>query len=135
MALYTPIIGDSAEVGWIPEGGGAEVKLRNEKWSMSLNKDLKDAPNTTDGMVRIPSKRDDATGSVEGPWNDETPITSIVREGDIGTLKLYTRTGKFFSMSAVIGTIDVETEYDDPLTWSLNFSLYGGSVTRPDANL
>ena len=127
---YTPIIGDGSEVGWIPAGGDPsdEVKLRNSKWKFKKSKPLKEAPNTTDGMFRV-AGRADATGSIDGFWDDDTPITGLVNSGDVGTLKLYTKSGKFISMTAVIGDISIETAYDDPISWSLDFSLYGGAVT------
>lgn len=129
MPAAVPIVGVNSIVKFTPQGG-TEVTLKNSKWSLSKKANIKDAPNTSDGMVRakgIP----DFEGSVEGFTDTSDPIEGDVQEGTIGTLKLYRDSTKFYSMSVIIGDFDIETGVDDLETWTFSFMKSSGTVTNP----
>jgi|GEM_PF-4285922 len=132
MPSAVPIVGVNAVVKFTPLGGATpgEIIIKNSKWSLSRKANIKDAPNTTDGMLRaqgIP----DFEGSVEGFIDTTDPIDGDVTVGTIGTLKLYRDATKFYSMTVIIGDMDIETGVDDLETWTFSFMKSSGTITNP----
>ena len=129
MPTATPHIGTNSKVTFTPSGG-SEVTLKNSDWKLSLDPSIKMATNTTDGIVRAAGLQD-ATGSVSGFVDTSQVIEADINQGTTGTLKLYRDSTKFFSLTAIIGKLDIETSTEDFEKWSFEFSKQSGSVTEP----
>lgn len=126
----TPQQGTAAIVKWTSPTGGTEVTIKNSDWTYQKMSRVKEAPNTTDGMVRAAGLID-AKGTVKGYVDTTTRIESKIDEGSIGTLKLYTDATKFFSMVAIVENLQIETGVDSLEQWSFDWSLQSGSITEP----
>ena len=125
----TPQQGTGAIVKWTPSGG-SESTLTNSDWTYQKMNRVKEAPNTSDGMVRAAGLAD-VKGTVKGYVDTTTRIESKIDEGAIGTLKLYTNGTKFFSLTAIIENLQIETGVDNLEQWSFDYSLQSGTVTEP----
>ena len=129
MPVASVHIGTDSKVTFTPSGG-SEVTLKNSDCKLSLDPSIKMATNTTDGIVRAAGLRD-ATGSVSGFVDLSQPIEADINESTVGVLKLYRNATKFFSLTAIIGKLDIETSTEDFEKWSFDFSKQSGSVTEP----
>lgn len=126
----TPQQGTAAKVKLTVPVGGSEVTITNSDWTLQKMNRVKEAPNTTDGMLRAAGLAD-AKGAVKGYVDTTNRIEGNVDEGAIGTLKLYTDATKFFSLVAIIENLQIETGVDNMEQWSFDYSLQSGSVTEP----
>lgn len=126
----TPEQGTAAIVKWTSPVGGTEVTLKNSDWTYQKTNRVKEAPNTTDGMVRAAGIAD-VKGSVKGFVDTTVRIESKIDEGSTGTLKLYTDGTKFFSFLAIIENLQIETGVENMEQWTFDYSLQSGSVTEP----
>lgn len=126
----TPIVGTAAKVTFTPASGGGEVTLKNSKWTLKRDPNVKMTSNTTDGIVRVAGMQD-AEGTVNGFLDTTAPIYASIGEGVTGTLKLYTDATKFYQLTAIIGASNFETGTDDPATWDFAYMLQSGTVTEP----
>lgn len=125
----TPIVGVNAVVKFTPSGG-SETTIKNSEWSLKIKANIKDAANTSDGMVRcqgIP----DFEGSVKGMVDTSDPIEGDIVAGTIGVLKLYRDATKFFSMNVIIEDLDITTGVDKLEEWTFSFKKSTGTITNP----
>lgn len=133
MPVATPIVGTLAKVTFTV-GAGTPAELKNSKWTMVKHANIKEAPNTTDGMLRARGLLD-ATGTVEGfidSTSTATLPTTLINEGDVGTLKLYINATQFYSVTAIIGDVTVDMGgVNDLEKWSFPWMLQSGTVTEP----
>lgn len=125
----TPIVGTDAIAKFTPDGG-SEVTLKNSKWTLNRKPNIKDAPNTSDGMIRTTGIKD-FDGSVEGFTDSGDPIEGDIEDGTKGVLKLYRNTTKFFQGNVIIGDFEITTGVDDLETWKFNFMKSSGTITNP----
>lgn len=125
----TPQQGTAAIVKWTPSGG-SESTLKNSDWTYQKTNRVKEAPNTSDGMVRAAGIAD-VKGSVKGFVDTSVRIESVINEGAIGTLKLYTDSTKFFSFTAIIENLQIETGVENVEQWTFDYSIQSGTVTEP----
>lgn len=126
----TPNVGRNAIVKWTTPVGGTEITISNSDWNLDIVNRIKEAPNTVDGMVRA-AGLEDATGSVKGFVDTSNVIEGDVNDGDIGTLKLYRNSTKFFSLVVIISNLKITTGVDALEEWSFDFALQSGSITKP----
>jgi hypothetical protein len=134
MPDAVPIVGLNARAEFTPTGGTLTV-LKNSKWTLVKHKNIKEAPNTTDGMLRARGLPD-ATGTVEGfidATSAATLITTQLPDGDdIGVLKLYINATQFYQVTAILGDITVDVGgVNDLEKWSFPWMLQSGTVTDP----
>ena len=130
MSTYaTPEVGVNAKVTWQILMGSL-VTLKNSDWDLTRTNMIKEAPNTTDGMLRAPGLYD-AKGNVKGHVDTTVPIEGIVAEGSIGTLTLYRNNTKFFSVTAIIENLNITTGVDSVEDWTFSWSLQSGLMTNP----
>lgn len=129
MSVATPIVGVNAKVTFTP-AGGSEVTLKNSKWTLKKDPNIAKTTNTTDGIVRAVGLQD-AEGTVNGFLDSSQPIEADISEGTTGVLKLYRNATKFYSLTAIIGTLNISTGTDEPEQWDFNYMLQSGSVTEP----
>lgn len=128
----TPIVGTNAKVTFQQTypTSGSEITLKNSGWKLNRDPNVKTSSNTTDGIVRAAGMAD-ADGTVKGFLDSTQPIEADVNQGSIGTLKLYRNSTKFYSLTAIIGPLNIETSTEDLEQWDFSFMLQSGSVTEP----
>jgi hypothetical protein len=125
----TPIVGTNAVVTFVPSGGSL-VTLKNSDWTYKPKNMVKEAPNTTDGMLRAAGLFD-AEGTVKGHVDTTQPIESNITVGTIGVLKWYRNATKFFQATVIIEDLSIETGVDQTEDWDFTWKLQSGTVTNP----
>lgn len=136
MANALPIVGVNSVFKLIPIGGGSTITLKNSNWEINLDPNIKEAPNTTDGMLRTLGLFD-YSGNVKG-WTDATSVSTgadaQAKPGNFYTFQAYRSsvTSLFFSGTIVMGTLKIATGVDDLETWSFDFMKQSGVLTYPD---
>lgn len=73
-----------------------------------------------------------ANGSVEGKYDFNMPVEDFVGPGDEVVLKLYIDTTKFYQMSAVIKSLQINVNGDsgEPVSWTMQYES-NGTITEP----
>jgi hypothetical protein len=133
MSLAVPIVGINAKVTFTPSGGSV-VTLKNASYKLQPIGNVKEAPNTTDGMVRIGGLTD-YKGSVQGKTDVQATGSAIeaqVFNNVIGELKLYRDATRFWDCTAVIiDNLSIDAKVDEPEEWSFDFMKQSGTLTAP----
>lgn len=132
MPVSVPMVGTAAKVTYQSSGGGGVLTLKNNKWTLKKEPNIKTSSNTTDGIVRA-AGMSDYSGTVDGEMDTTAGqrIEANINEGDIGTLKIYTDGTKFFQGTVIIGPLTIETGTDDLEKWSFEFMKQSGTLTEP----
>lgn len=126
----SPEVGVDAIVKVTFPVGGTEITISNSDWELNITNRVKEAPNTSDGMLRA-AGLEDATGSVKGYVDTANPIEGDIANGSIGTIKLYRNATKFFSLVGIVSNLKITTGVDAIEEWSFDFALASGSITLP----
>ncbi len=126
----TPITGKDATVTFTKTGGTA-VTLKNSHVTINDGPNIFEAHNTSDGILRGRGL-DDASGTVDGFVVEEQLISDVVHGGDVGLLQINLSPTKFYSCTAILGQIAVDSGgINEPEKWSFPWSLQSGILTRP----
>jgi hypothetical protein len=134
MAIAQPIVGINSRVDVAPIVSGtigAYVTLKNSKWSLTIKPSIKEAPNTTDGMLRALGLAD-YSFSVDGSFDVSQPIEGNLAAGAIVAVKLFRDSSHFWAASAaILGSFKEDTGADDLDTWSFEGMKQSGTLTPP----
>jgi hypothetical protein len=136
VSYAKPIVGVDAVVELTPPGGGGTITLKNSKYKITPKNAIKEAPNTTDGMLRAPGLND-YTGSFEGHTDATSGATgaeSQAMPGDVFDFKLYRSktTNLYWSGRLIIGEdLSIETGVDQTEDWSFSFAKQSGPLVTP----
>jgi hypothetical protein len=133
MSTAVPIVGTNAKVVFIPVGG-SPITLKNSHYTLQPTGNIKEGPNTSDGMVRC-GGLDDYKGSIKGYTDvsgNTTPIEQQVANKTIGELKLYRDATHFWDCTAVIiDNLQIESDVNEPEEWSFDFLKQSGTFNPP----
>lgn len=135
-SIATPIVGVAAVVELTPIAGGSTVTLKNSKYKLMLKSNIKEAPNTTDGMLRAVGLYD-YTGSIEGSTDSTSGTTAIEGQalpGQVWDFKIYrSKTANtYFGGTLILGeTLSIESGVDMAESWSFDFARAYGALTLP----
>lgn len=137
MPTYAkPIVGVDAVVELTPVAGGTTIILKNSKYKIALKNAIKEAPNTSDGMLRAPGLND-YSGTVEGHTDVSSatsPIENQALPGSIWNAKFYRSLGAatFWSGTIIMGEdLSIETGCDQTEDWSFSFAKQSGPLVTP----
>lgn len=94
------------------------------------------ASNKTGGYKQATYGPVEATGTINGYYAPENPITSQIDVGDFVTLKLYIDAVGFYSVPCVIDSLalNVDIETGAFVSWTANYTL-NGAYQNPGAGL
>lgn len=90
------------------------------------------ASNRTAGFKRRVAGVRDGSGSCEGKWDPNDPLTDHLEDGASVTLNLQLSTTHFFVVPAIVDGIKVDVDLDsgEVIGWSFDWSL-NGAWTKP----
>lgn len=131
-----PYVGVDAIVKLTLQPGGAEFTLKNSDWELTLKNMIKEAPNTTDGMLRAPGLAD-YSGKVSGHTDVALPANAIeanVVPGSIFGFKLYRSNGAstYFAGNLIVGEdLSIKTGVDSTEDWDFSFAKCYGPLIFP----
>ena len=102
-------------------------------WRMSIKAAVDSkGTNASGGWKVAVAGTKQASGTIEGPWDDTDPIDDHMNAGDSVTLNLYSTAASFWTVPAIIESIDYEVSIDDGeiVSWTASFQS-NGEVTDP----
>lgn len=97
-------------------------------WSFKPSVSLQEyASNKTNGFKRKVCGSKTASGSIEGMWDRNEPITDHFKEGDSVTLLLHLDATRLVTVPAIIKSMDLEVDIDENAVeaWSAEFDADG----------
>lgn len=70
----------------------------------------------------------EGSGNLKGMQDPSDPIENFFVDGSSVTLKLYYTAAKFYSVPAIIESLDIDVDIDDgsPVPWAADFGTDGG---------
>lgn len=102
-------------------------------WTLTKASDNKPyASSDSAGVIkRVPGHKD-SSGSVRSYLDAGTDLEGIYVEGDIGTFKLYEDATRFWTVPAIIDSVEVTDEIEDGAIIEVTTSFSGnGAITAP----
>jgi hypothetical protein len=136
MPYAKPIVGIDATVELTPTGGGSSIIIKNSKYKITPKSMIKEAPNTTDGMLRATGLTD-YSGSVEGHTDATSSATAVdaqVMPGDIFDAKFYRskNSNLYWAGRIIVGEdLSIESGVDQTEDWSFSFAKQSGPLITP----
>lgn len=125
MSLSTIASGHLARVD------AGSTQLNNTNWSLKRDPKLKDVSNTKNGRVSIKTLGL-YSGTIKGNFDPADSYTNTISEGGAVILKLYVDATHFWTVPAVIGAIDDNSNgVEDAFDYSFEFTQSGGAITPP----
>ena len=124
-----PLVGINAMVKVTFPVGGTEVTLKNAGWKLKPKNAVKEAPNTTDGMLRCAGLNDyeiTVKGSVDNQAG-QVPETNVT-VGSIGTIKLYRDTTHYWLGTIIVSDFSEETGAEDLDEWEFTAKKQSGTL-------
>lgn len=131
MAAAKPRIGTLAKIVLTPAGGTA-ITLKNSDWSLDASATIKEAPNTSDGMIRVAGLAD-YKGSFKGFADSDQPIEKDVVPGTLARLQLFRSAvaTDFLDGDVILDTLKITTGVADDEKWEATFSKASGTLYNP----
>lgn len=116
----------SGQRGTVQIGSSDLVETKGWKFSRKANVHTY-ASNTSAGYKRAVAGTKSGSGTISGAYDATDPIDDHFEEGDEVTLKLYTTASAYYSVPAVIESIDFEVDMDegDIVSWEAAFVADG----------
>lgn len=116
----------SGQFGTVEIGASDLVECTGWKFSRKANVHQY-ASNTSAGYKRAVAGTKSGSGTISGKYSSADPIDDHFEEGDEVTLKLYTTASAYYSVPAVIESIDFEVDMDegDIVSWEAAFTADG----------
>ena len=138
MSAAVPIVGVNATVELTPVGGGSVIVIKNSDWSIEPGPAIFEAPNTTDGMLRVAGLQD-YKGEIKGSTDATSPTTAIesqVKGGAIYTAKFYRSKGSnlYFGGTVILGPPKIGTGLSTVENYTIPFMKQSGVLTFPDGS-
>ena len=113
---------------------GANTIAEVTSWSMDLSTDMLDSTSLGDDWREYITGLNGATANVEVKWdlpndtNGQTALQNAMLNGTPVTLNLYVNGSNYYSGSAYISNLNVETPVEDKVSATFD-AQYSGAVT------